>query len=217
MTKYAVVKKMIIETTAVTAMALPIYAGLETFVADMSWEISLKARIGAIFLNYLFVPIGMKGREISKNLFKIDNQKSKGKLNSLHDALYVAAGSMLIKPALYISVGETDIKKIAVGTLATMAAGFAMGPIGLYLVDTFKDLTNVEPFERIPKVLKNKKPSFKKKVAAGFLAASIALTGLIYALAPKKPNQEYLNQVNEEQVINSLNKNSFDLEKIIDP
>ena len=87
---------------------------------------------------------------------------------------------------MYLVSGETDFKKVAIGTGINVAVSPLAGIIMGYSIDGFRDLTGLEDSERIPELVKKQKPSIKKSLAAILTAASIGLTAGIYSLTPDK-------------------------------
>ena len=212
---YSTIEKKLAESTAAVAFYTPISATLETMVAQMSDEVSIKSRLASAAVTYCLAPFFLKGRELSKKYFGIDKKSSELK-KIFHDGIYAVSCIATIRPAIYLASGETDWKKIALGTAAITASGAILGPISLYVIDVFKDLIGLEQSERTPKWLKKKTKKFKRNIAIGFVAGSIGLTSLIYGITPNKPDTQINHPQTYEQSINHTNKSpSYSLENTI--
>lgn len=174
-------KEHFVDSTAVNGFFMPVGTALENLVVGMTDEISLKSRLYSAAITY-------GGLGSLTRLMKLSRKKFgavKGGAKFAHDAVFVSALTLGIRPFVYLAAGETDWKKIALGTLLT--GGFALatgGPLGYY-IDAFRDLTGLEEFERVPELIRYQSPSTKKTLAAVLTVASIATMLGIYSISPK--------------------------------
>lgn len=170
------------DTTAINNFAVPVCAAMETIIGGVSDNVSLKARLGAVGLGYLGLAFALsKGRDLSRKLFKI-NEKSKEKIQLMHDSLYLIGFNAIVNPALYYLSGSRNLKEIIMGTLSlSVFSAFAGGPIG-YSIDIFRDLTGLEFCERksYPDLIKRQNSKTKKGLVALLTAGSIAATAGVY-------------------------------------
>ncbi len=188
-------KYHLVDTTALLTASNPIYSGTETLITRMSDGISINARLIASGIAYLGVGfVFARGRDLSKKLFKI-NDRTKELVQYSHDIAFTATMNLVFAPLIYLASGETDIKKITIGTGAVMAfSAITGGPMG-YAVDVFRDLTGLKKCERksYPSLIKKQRSSVKKGLAALLVGTSIATMAGIYALTPNRnetPNYE---------------------------
>lgn len=175
-------KRYAVDVVAITAVTTPVLSALETMVAGMSTEVSVKARILGIGLSVAGVAsIFTYGREYFKRMLGKDMNG-----NNLpaftYDARYAAFFAAALSPFFYGVAGSRDIVEIVAATaLNTGIAYVAGGPYG-YMLDAAHELTGVQQPERLPKFLRDSSDRFKRGVAAGSLLFSAGLTALIYAM-----------------------------------
>ena len=173
----------IVETVAISAETTPFYAAYETFVVNMSNDVSQDARkygVGILLLG--LGTLFQKGRESSENFFRVAQYSSWAR--PVHDIAYNAVFSAAVGPALYLISGEKELEKIFLGTVGAAFIGVINGmPIG-YTIDVFRDLGGIKTCERpsYPAFLKNASASQKAVCALGLLLASGAFTRGIYAV-----------------------------------
>ena len=194
----------IVDTTALNTAANPIIGGLEVTAYGMSEDVSLNARLFASVVGYLGVAsLLSRGRDLSRSIFKI-NDKTKEKVQQIHDGAFIAAFNAFFAPIMYAYSGETDFKKIVYGTLGVIGATAILGG---YSIDVFRDLTGLKDCERssYPDLIKKNKPSLKKGLAAFLVGASIAINAGIYALTP---NKDILNNEQQIAITHSIENNS---------
>ena len=180
-------RQHITDSVALWLVANPPNAFIENVVAGMSDEVSLHSRLiaGGLFLGGLGGVLGYV-RDKSRKLFRITDT-TKEKFQQLHDMAYIGTATLVVNPLIYLGAGEQDISKIVVGTLLATGIGIGIGgPMG-YSVDAMRDLTGYKSSDRVPEIIRDRHPSIKKTIAAGLLAASVGLTGLIYHLTPDRP------------------------------
>lgn len=185
----------LVDSTSLLAASTPIFAALETNVAGFSNENSVNARLLGTGLTFAGMgKLFTGGLRRSRKLFKIKEETTRESLINLHDAAYAVAYNLVISPPFYLLAGVRDLKQIAIGTGLSM--GFALvagGPIG-YAVDSFKDLTGLEECKRrgYPELVRKQPPYIKRIIAAGLVAASIALTSGVYQINDclRKPKSE---------------------------
>ncbi len=167
------------DSTAILAEATPIYVFFETAVSRMSADASQNARLSILGMTYLGLGfVYGKGRDLWRNAFQVNNYDTERR-KQFHDALYAASFNALLSPPLYYLTGAKTTTEILTAT--ALSVGFGMlngGPVG-YSIDIFRDLTGVQPSERVPSSLK-RRPALKKGLAAALVGASIGLTSLLY-------------------------------------
>ena len=177
-----------VDSTALLFSTHPIFAAFETLCAGMTDDVSINSRLYITALTYagLGCAVG-KGRAFSRKLFNIVD-KTKEKIQYLHDSLYMAAINVPLGVGIYLAAGETDPKKIAIGTAIGVAFGATTGPLAGYCIDVGEDLAGIKPCERrtYPEFVKKQRPKVKKGIAAALIAVSISLMSLVYALTPDR-------------------------------
>ncbi len=179
-------KYHIVDTTALLVSTNPFYSILEKIAYGMTDETSINARLNVAWMSYAGIALlYVKGRDLSREIFHITD-KTREKIQKIHDALYTSAFNGLTCPILYLISGAQNWKEIALGTLGGMVMALPMGVIGGYSIDTSRDLTGLRESQRVPKFLKKRSPRLKKAIAAGLVASSLGLMGLIYNLTPNK-------------------------------
>ena len=222
----------LVNTTALNAVATPPYAALEVGLAKMTDDISLGSRLTAAGLGYAGIAwLYSKGRDLSKRVLQITD-KSKERIQAVHDAIYTAAFNGVACFPLYLWMGA-DSKQAAIGSLIGAAVSVPLGPVLGYAVDAAGELTGIRPNHRIShsfdslaetlekrNILKptlhylaNKsrrvgefvselRPRSKKTLAALLLTGSIAATAGVYALT----SDESDTSISTPQTIEIQNK-----------
>ncbi len=179
-------KRYLSDCTAVAAVYTPAYALMEIGLAGMSHQQSLDARL--VGLSSVYLGLGSVislGRDYSRKAFDI-TKDSPGKTRKIHDTLYLATIALVSNPIFYLAIGARDVKEIVVGTVAGAVLSAAVGaPMG-YAIDWFRDLLGVESAQHMPSLIKRCSSRVKKTIAAGLVAASVGLTGLVYHVIPDK-------------------------------
>jgi hypothetical protein len=153
---------------------------METGIAGMSLETSLYARLIGTGLTYAgmgSVYTWSLGK--SRALFDI-TEESHLNLKKLHDTLYTTSYCLAISPLFYYLSGSRDVKEIAIGTAMGGVFALATGGITGYAVDAYRDFAGIGKSGRLPKFLEDQNPNMKKSFMAIGLAASIAVSGLVY-------------------------------------
>lgn len=178
------INKSLLESTTTYLAMLPANVSIETIVSNMTDEVSLKSRLAGVGLTYVLMPTFMLTKFLVGKAAKItedSKSSSKRKLESL-----VAMGMVMpLKAGIYyFYAGETDLTKIAIGTLGTTAAAGVLAPGLLYLANVVKEGLGYEEEKRTPNWLMQKTYTAKKRVFAGAAAASLAAAALIYCLTP---------------------------------
>lgn len=173
------VKRHLVDSTAIATFVNPIYASLETIMAGMTDDVSLRSRLYNTAITYGFLGSVTKIRDSSKKFFKI-TQESKEHQKALHDILFAGIFVVGIKPMTYFIAGETDWKKIAVATGLSVVAGGALAyPLG-YFLDSYREVFNIEKTNRLPKYIKNKSDKIQKTLVGLMGAASVGGVALVY-------------------------------------
>jgi hypothetical protein len=173
----------IVDSTVLLAESFPVFAAYEIYIVGMSLDVSQNSKMLAAGLT--FAGLGWafgKGKKLWDKAFDIVGQ-TKERVKSMRDFLYLAAFNLAALPPIYYVSGERDLEKLAVGTGIGMGVrglnGLVLGP---YL-EMFRDLIGLKPCERryYPKVIRNQSSTVKKTMAAGLVAGSAGLMGLIYS------------------------------------
>lgn len=191
-------KYHLVDSTAILTESTPAFAAYETFIAGMSPEISMNTRLIASAsayagLGYLYG----KGRDISRKIFKITD-KTNERIQQLHDSFYTGAFNSVVGPLFYLTAGETDAKKIAIGTACGIALGAVNGgPMG-YAVDLFRDLTGLKESERIPELVRKQNSKIKKGLVALLVGSAIALTSAIYSAKSNQQTAQHYQQSTQQ-------------------
>ncbi len=206
---YANAKTHIVDSTALVACSHPLFAAYETQVAGMSDEVSFGARLTVTIFTYagLGYVIG-KIRDKSRKIFKISDQAKEG-IQQLHDSLYLAAINIPLSLGVYGVAGETDWKKIGIGTAMSVIYGLVLGGWTGYSIDAYRDMTGIKENNRklYPKAIKNRSPKTKKTLAIGFTLVSIAATLGVYEANSEQP-------VNKEPAVIERKLNTKDYQTI---
>ena len=177
----------LIDSTAMNVALNPVFAAFETQVTGLSDETSLQARLLASGLSYAGLGVVFaRGRDFSRNLFHISDSSSE-RAQTFHDTAYLALMNAGFAPVFYSLAGVRDPYELAIGSLIATGIGAASGGLFGYVIDVFRDLTGLQPSQRLPAAIQRLSSKAKKGVAAGLVAASIGLMGGIYALNPDKP------------------------------
>ncbi len=172
-------KRHLVDSTAMVTIATPLYASLETMVVGMSNSVSLNSRALGAAITYAGLGSLTKIRDLSKNMLGI-NKKSKEIAHGLHDVLFTAAAVVGTKPLIYLASGESDWKKIAFATLATVGAGAAIAYPGGYLLDNYREILGIKEAGRVPEFLKKQSPAVQKTAVAVVTTGAMLTTGLVY-------------------------------------
>lgn len=192
MSSESIVKKItkgiqfhLVDATAMLAESTPVLAVFETFIAGMSVQVSLNARLFAAGLTYFGGTgyIYAKGRDLSRKVFRI-HDGTKEKIQHLHDSAYLGAFNLVFAPLLYLASGARNIKEIAIGTATAVAFGLVNGgPMG-YVIDMFRDFMGLKECQRssYPQLLKRQSPVVKKILFVLFTLVAAAITWFIYSL-----------------------------------
>jgi len=204
-------KYHLVDSTSLLAESTPFFAAYEKGLARMSDELSINARLFAAGLTYLggMGYVFAKGRDVYRKLLNITD-KSKEKVQTLHDAIYTGSFNSVVAPLIYFACGSRDIKEIAIGTGCAIGLGAVNGPLLGYSVDVFRDLTGLGNCERktYPNFIKKQPSKIKKAIAVGLVAGSLAITSEIYSLIPDKKQAPVQPSQGIEQVVLSEYINS---------
>ena len=195
------------DATSMVTLTMPINSAIELFGAGMSADVSLASRGYNVAVAYGGLTRVVKLRDYTKRKFDIDNCPRA--VRNLHDVAYGVVLGPLIKSGVYWAAGETDWKKIAIGVAGTMLiAGALSVPIG-WMFDVGRDLWGVKPSVRTPEKWQTLSSRDKKKIPLKAMAASIAVTGLLYGAGfyrDKVREQNNLESSGIEQVVESVGK-----------
>ncbi|MDP3882211.1 MAG: hypothetical protein Q8Q31_05030 [Nanoarchaeota archaeon] len=195
--------KHFVDSTALLAIPVPLYAAYETLLLGMKDIVSFTSKATIIGLTYAGLGfLVSEGRDLSKRLFGL-TQESPERLQKKHDFFYFATINIPLSIGLYIYSGETDWKKIALGTGLSSILGAVMGPVNGYIVDSARDVVHLEECKRTAyvKYFKHINPFLKTSLAPLTVAASIALTAGIYHLSSDKSISEHYKKQSLEQKI----------------
>jgi hypothetical protein len=201
--KYGLMKHLS-DATSVSSFSVPLKAVTDQLAGISDLE-SLESRAKMTALNYLGLVQLLKIRDYTKRKLGISRSKNKA-LHYIHDIGFVMAVGIPIQTAVYISSGVNDWKEIAMtmGASIGITTCFA-GPLGQY-VDSVRELLRIKKSKNTPAFIKRIKNSSKKKVAAGLIAGSVALTGLLYSAIPNRDSEvQYQENSKIEQMIEDEN------------
>lgn len=178
------------DSTAVVTFFSPICGTIEKVIAKMSDDVSINSRLISAGLTYGGLGNLSKARDWSKEKFGISKETGMA-AKFLHDGALAAAFVFVIRPTIYLASGETDLKKIAIGTIAITGLSALLGGPAGHVIDEFRDLTGVEKSEDVPELVTRQRYFVKRRRAAYLVAASLALTSLIYRATPDyEPNSD---------------------------
>src|SRR3989338_2385030 len=172
-------KYHLVDSTALLTSSTPVYAAMEVGIVGMSDQVSLGSRLSGAVITYGGIGWAFaKGRDLSRRFFSITD-KTRERIQTLHDSLYTAVFNGVMTPPLYLAMGA-DTNQAIFGGLSAAALSIPMGPVLGYSVDVARDMTGLRTCER---------PSVKKGLAALLLAGSIVATAGVYALTPDENPQ----------------------------
>lgn len=201
-------KEHFIDCTAMITASQPFYVALEKIIGacNEDYIIPLNKSLQARFWTAAVAYGGMawvysKGRKLSRKVFHI-TEKSKERIQGVHDGLYTMAFSGLTIGLVYLLSQETDTDKLALISGITAASAIPRGFVIGYFIDTFKDLFNFKKCERpsYPQRIRNLSPRAKKGVLAATIAASLTLIGGMYYLGERFETQNL-----EQTIQNDIN------------
>jgi len=178
--------KHLVDTTGLSLAVTPFFALMETTVRHMSdWE-SFKTRLWGTGLGYAgnaFLYSG--GRDLTRWLFRI-NDKTNEFIQLAADLAYSAAFNTALHYALYSHTTSQSHAELTLSALTAGGVGAAVGPIGGYAIDLYRDLTGIKPCERklYPRRLRELDTKGKRKALGYISAALAAATALVYVLTP---------------------------------
>src|SRR3989344_5837964 len=109
----------------------------------MSKQVSINSKLLAAGATYAGLGFLIKsGRDLSRKFFGIYTS-SKERVQNIHDAIYFAAINIPINLGFYVSSGERDLYKIAVGTGIGVVMGAVLGPINGYVIAALAMTTGI--------------------------------------------------------------------------
>jgi len=177
-------KKDLADATSAISFIFPIATFIETRLAEISDEKSLVSRVFSAGVAYSITPKVMELRKRTKQYLGI-REDSHEITKLFHDAIYAGLWGFTVRPLIYLVSGETDAKKIAIGTAAVTLSGLILGGPTLYVMDVFRDFVGFEKTDRrIPNYFQRRSVRIKKCIAMGFVATGICLTGIMYKISP---------------------------------
>lgn len=213
---YEKVRNHIVDTTAILVASNPIFTISENVISGMSDKLSLANRINGSALFYLGAGyVFAKGRDFYYDLLKIDKDS---KLKGFHDAVWGTIYGALFNGAV-TATNVQSLDEIVVGAVSgALTGGIAGAPSG-YAIDAFRDLTDVNPSERLPKKIRNLPSKIKKGIVAGVIAASIGLTGGIYKATPENYQglKGYFVEQTQDESRDNKNHSNFLVENFLIP
>ncbi len=205
-------KAHLVDSTALLAASSPVFCAFETMIAKMSNDVSLHTRLYVMALTYagLGYAIG-KGRDMSRKIFNI-TQETRERFQQIHDSLYLSAINIPLSAGLYAASGETDIKKIAAGTISAVIFGALLGPLIGYSMDVYRDLTELSKCERraYPEIIRGLRPRLKKALAVSLTAASISSMALVYSFNPYESAANHENPAARPAISADFRQSSLD-------
>ncbi|MEK6891075.1 MAG: hypothetical protein AABX03_02965 [Nanoarchaeota archaeon] len=191
-------KYYLVDSTSGLTESTPIFAAFETQIVGMSPEVSMNARLYTAGLTYLGTGyLFAKGRDSWRSMLNV-NDESSNKVQGITDSLYGGLFTLAICPPLYMLSGSRDFKEIALASVVSAGLATFNGFFAGYAIDLGRDLTGVKESARIPKTIKNRSKTFKRTLALGLVAASLALTAGVYSLSENK-----IQDRNENPIVNS--------------
>ncbi len=183
------VAKHLVDSTGIYFSSTPVYVLFENAIVGMSDDVSLNARLTSGALTYAGLGFAIaKGRELSQNLFHIDEDSSNTR-KVVHDAGYLLTFTAVLTPAIYAYSGASLEDNIT-GTLIAMGLAIPIGPIIGYGIETYEDFTGLKHSKGLPTFLTQRSQSTKWSIALGGIAASVGLTALIYSLTPDNKEEK---------------------------
>lgn len=189
-------KKHLVDSTALLAVATPVLAGLETTLLGMPDKVSVNARLLSACLTYGGMGyLVARGRDWYRTLMKVEDS-SKERVQQFHDSLYSALFNLATTPPFYYASGARSLGAIVNGTFLGIGLGLVSGGLVGYSIDTYRDLTGIKNSKRVPSIIRNRSPKFKLGVAAMITAASVGLAYSIYTATPDKPQNKLTAQGN---------------------
>ncbi|MFH0870235.1 MAG: hypothetical protein V1866_04225 [archaeon] len=178
------VNRDIASVLAVLPITTPLYAKIETSYGHSSVLVSMKSRAISAAILYAMISLGMEGREREHKKYNITNESSKIR-RTVVDIGYIVKVLFPIRIATYIVAGETNPKKIILNSLMITGIGCLAGPPLLRVIDCFKDLVGVDDTGTLPARIKQRSKRFKRNLTLAYMAAGLAATTIVYAMATK--------------------------------
>ncbi|MFH1649674.1 MAG: hypothetical protein ABIA93_03940 [Candidatus Woesearchaeota archaeon] len=172
-------KKLAPLATGAVIFFNPIGAGIESAIG-LSWDVSLKSRVVTTSTTYLLLPAVIEGRILYYARKGVDLSDTNITITST-DRKIAGIASLVIRPIVYLSAGETDWKKIAFGSVATAAVSAALGPKVLRILDKYLvDPASIVP-ERAKQWAENTGVHTRHTLNAVLIAGSILATSGVIA------------------------------------
>ena len=178
------IKKHLVDCAALVTIGNPTYTLVEKMILHMPHTISQNARLFGIGVTFLGIgSLSTMLRDYSRDHFNISQHSPEHHIG-LHDTLYGMAFSAVISAGVYYASGAHSLEEVATGAL--VAAGISAGTswIGNYLVDSFRDFTDIEPSPRLPEKVRSLSSRTKKSLGALLIAGSLASLPFIYHYTP---------------------------------
>ena len=181
MSKSKSITDYVASCTAIATFTTPVFAGLETKLMGLNIDHSIKARIyGAAGV---FLGVGIlydKGRNFYRKYTGI-NERNSEKEKQFCDTKYSFLFNLVAGPFFYYFTGCEDPKKIAIGTVISVALGVTTGGITGYIMDGYKELSGVKKPERLPNIISNLNAREKVLLATLITVGSFGVTNYIYS------------------------------------
>ena len=96
------------DSTSLSALMSPIYAAVDVFIAGMSDEISIKAKVIGTGFGYLGLGYAiMRGNDLSRKVFGI-TKETKEKVRWIHDTAYLTVANAVTAPLMYFLSGSSE-------------------------------------------------------------------------------------------------------------
>jgi hypothetical protein len=175
----------------------------------MSNDVSINSRIYISGLTYAGLGFVIsKLRDYSKKKINI-TKETKERTQQIHDSLFMTAINLPLALSLYTIAGETDIKKLAIGTATGMVLGSVMGPVAGYGIDVTRDLLGIDECKRssYPKRIKELSSKMKKGLCLASIVTSIGVMAIVYNYSTNEVGEEV---VVEKNVSNDSLENKID-------
>lgn len=199
------VAKDITKSTALLVVATPFQVAIDTVLFElvgkgldltgvnkyvemmaMTNSGSIDAKYNVALLTYFGIGFAYANlREVSRRYFGAADPKNERAINR-HDLWYTAAFSTMTLGLGYAIKRKANAWQIGLALAINFVTQRKRGPWIGYSIDCFKDLLGFEECKRTtyPQRIKSLKKPFKVAVAAGVVAASLALTAGMYKLTP---------------------------------
>ena len=138
MTLKDVLKRHIIDTTAIVSVMNPAFAFVETRIVGMSDLESIKAKFFGTALAYLVTGAAYsRGQDLLRKKLRVAKD---GLAEKLHDTVYSIAFHAAFIPTLYYASGCRDYEQIKFGTAVACGTALATGSLVGIAKNNFREV-----------------------------------------------------------------------------